>query len=99
MTTTQRQRRSLCEPTTGFRTHCNNLLQHELLQYKPLQHKYPLAPITHLHDVWVAERAADGCLHDGHLLSLLLPTHHSWQHDGLDSHHGALPQPLAHLQE
>lgn len=46
---------------------------------------------TNLHDVWVAEGAADSCLHDCHLLPLLLATHDCRQHNRLHCHHSALP--------
>lgn len=52
----------------------------------------------YLHDVWVAQGAADGCFHDRHLLPLLLTAHHRRQHNRLDSNNSALPQTLVHLR-
>lgn len=60
-----------------------------------LQGKFPSEWLhnirVRLHDVWVAQAAADGCLHDSHLLTLLLATHGGRKQHGLHSNSSTPP--------
>mmetsp|Transcript_6716 Transcript_6716/g.20724 ORF Transcript_6716/g.20724 Transcript_6716/m.20724 type:complete len:750 (-) Transcript_6716:628-2877(-) len=52
-----------------------------------------------LDQVWVAERAADGRLHDGHLFRALAAAHRRRQHHALDRDRRSAPQPQVHRPE